>query len=455
MKRKLLSLVSLFFAASLVLPVLATAVPMTNDDYILDPSGMNNFGGQGSSANYQMVSTGGEAVVGNGAGGSYKLSSGYVGQLQQSIELNLLEKGLEAYYPLDTNTGSRIYDATANDNEGFITSSTGWTGGKIGEALDFPSSAAYAEVPDSSQLDFSNEMTISFWVRPTQLTTASFISKGNPSTDVENLNFQIRLITAGGQIRMIVRDNVANANRTITSTSNMDSLNSWYHIVGMRRGTQLVIFVNGVRESAGGAIGTNTISTNNEPLWLGGVMTGFSFVGQMDEVKLFNRALTDEEVRNLYDANMAGIGSAVTIPRVVPGISQNAELDMAVVTDAGGYNAAISQNANLTHTDTTTTINALAGGSIASPTLWDEGTTKGLGFTVTGGLNLDTGHWGTGPVNYKYAAIPGTPTTFFSRTGLSGGQKELTNLQFKLDVPTSQKAGQYSNIVTVTATAKP
>ena len=74
-----------------LMPSLVYAVPLTSPNYKLDPQGLNSFGGQGSSSNYRMVSSGGEAVVGNGSGGSYKLSSGYVSQLQQSIELSLTE----------------------------------------------------------------------------------------------------------------------------------------------------------------------------------------------------------------------------------------------------------------------------------------------------------------------------------------------------------------------------
>ncbi len=229
---------------------------------------------------------------------------------------------------------------------------------------------------------------------------------------------------------------------------------AWHHVVyvfdsGVTNGSALykdgsqVATCSYTRQSTGtnAAIGWN--SSN-----------GQYFNGEIDEVKVFDRKLTATEIRNLYDANNAGISNALTIPQITPGVSQNAGLDMTVITDAPGYDAAISQNNNLTHTDTTTTIPAISGGSITTPVLWDEGNTKGLGFTLTGGVSIPA-KWGTGPVNYKYAAIPGSSTTFFSRTGFSAGQKEVTNMQFKLDAITSQKTGEYTNTVTVTATTKP
>ncbi len=142
----------------------------------------------------------------------------------------------------------------------------------------------------------------------------------------------------------------------------------------------------------------------------------------------------------------------VSIPSVVPGTSQNATIQSTVYTDAPGYDLAINQNNNLTHTDTTTTIAAIAA-AIAAPALWVEGTTQGLGFTITSGTSVDI-KWGTNP-NYKYAAIPGAATTFHTKNGFSGGASDVTTMQFRLDTASSQKAGNYTNNVTFTATTKP
>jgi hypothetical protein len=176
------------------------------------------------------------------------------------------------------------------------------------------------------------------------------------------------------------------------------------------------------------------------------------FAGTLDEVKIFNRELSAKEVANEYTAGQAGVVSAQTIPDISAGVSQTSLTDAIVRTDAGGYNLAINQNHDLTHTDLSTTIAALSS-SIASPGAWSEGTTKGLGFTLTAGSQIE-GKWGSNP-NYDYAAIPGASTTFHSRTGLLGGTPETDTVQFRLDVPGSQKSGSYTNTVTFTATIIP
>lgn len=62
----------------------------SSPSYTIDASGVGNSlsGGQ-ASTNYQLTSAGGESVIGNATGGSYKLGQGYVAQLEQSIQLSL------------------------------------------------------------------------------------------------------------------------------------------------------------------------------------------------------------------------------------------------------------------------------------------------------------------------------------------------------------------------------
>lgn len=144
--------------------------------------------------------------------------------------------------------------------------------------------------------------------------------------------------------------------------------------------------------------------------------------------------------------------TTLTIPTVTPGASQVTTIQAIVSTDAPAYDLAVNQNHDLTHTDTVTTIPGVSS-NIATPALWTEGTTKGLGFTVTGGTQIEA-KWGTSP-NFKYAAMPNTATTFHSHAGFLGGVADTTTVQYRLDVNPSQKAGTYTNLATYTATLKP
>ncbi len=127
------------------------------------------------------------------------------------------------------------------------------------------------------------------------------------------------------------------------------------------------------------------------------------------------------------------------------GIPVEATTTLAVdIVSSVGYDLYISENKNLTHTDGTTEIDSLAC-DIANPCLWDG---KGLGFTVLSATAVET-KWGSEP-DFKFAAIPLSQTVFHSNDSyVSGG--DITVVGYKLDVPASQRAGNYSNSVSYTA----
>lgn len=92
-------------------------------------------------------------------------------------------------------------------------------------------------------------------------------------------------------------------------------------------------------------------------------------------------------------------------------------------------------------------------GDITTPLSWSEGTTKGLGFTLYGtNATALPGKWSSGSA---YASLPGTATTYYTRTGYTGGVKDVHNMRLRLDTATTQYPGDYSNTMTVTGTMTP
>ncbi|OGL22608.1 hypothetical protein A2707_04825 [Candidatus Saccharibacteria bacterium RIFCSPHIGHO2_01_FULL_45_15] len=143
--------------------------------------------------------------------------------------------------------------------------------------------------------------------------------------------------------------------------------------------------------------------------------------------------------------------ASIALGTLTPGVSKTGTVSAQVLTDAPSYSLSIAQNNNLT--SGINTISAIPSGTIASPVAWVEGTTKGLGFTLTAAPALP-GKWGT-TGNYGYAAIPSATTTLYTRSGYSGGVQDTVTLQPRVDIAASQVAGNYTNTVTITATTIP
>ncbi len=141
----------------------------------------------------------------------------------------------------------------------------------------------------------------------------------------------------------------------------------------------------------------------------------------------------------VLDSNTEDLGT------VIAGIPNMGSTVATVTTDAwGGYDLLISQNHDLLHAeDNTTTIDAYAG-TIAVPTVWSG---VGLGFAVTGGSGVEA-KWGTNP-NFKYAGIPNANAIVHEKMGYTSGG-DATTIGYKIDVPSTQKAGSYNNVLTYT-----
>ena len=169
--------------------------------------------------------------------------------------------------------------------------------GKICGLAQFDSEDDYVTLPDNSLVDISDELTVTTWVRiksvPSSLKT--ILSKDNNYEFHVNSNLQVFWWWY----------NQAGQNGTVTSTIQL-SLNQWHqvsivHADGLQR-----IFIDG--QEAGRATFAGPLVNNNNDLQIGqdqGLSDRF-FDGDIDEVKIFDAALTEFELRDIYNNENAG-----------------------------------------------------------------------------------------------------------------------------------------------------
>ena len=433
---------------ALLAPGLAAANLLQSGHFRLDPNAADSFGGAGSSASYKLTDSGGEAAVGAGSSQSYKLTQGYVAQLAHSISLSVMPSGTVAYYPLDTGTGTQAYDVSTNSNTAPLSGSPSWVAGQVGEGISLNGSSQYASAPNSSSLSQTDTLTIEAWVKLTDYANYNSIVSKTTGNGSANNTYELRTEQTTGKLQFLGFDS---ALRTVTSSVAVGT-GGWHHVAVTKGGGSVKLFIDGVQQGSG-SVAVTTSNTNDAKIGARDDLAATNFFkGSLDEVRLYNRTLADAEVKGDYTAGQSGLEFAHTLPDVTPGTSTTYNTDAIVRTDAGGYDLFIQEPSLLKHTDGITTLPNVTA-AIASPAAWTEGTTKGLGFTVTSGTQVEA-KWGTGP-NYNYAAAPASSTAFHSRTGLSGGVPEKTTLQFRADTTASQKQGTYSTTIIYTATLKP
>lgn len=456
MIRGILTFVAMVCTLLLCAPLVAADTYSSTSYKINGEIGVSTGGDSTSSSTYRLISTMGESIVGQGSGGSYKLDAGYIAQLSSSLSVAVQPAGLIAYLPLDGGMSdqSPVFNA-ANSAITTVHSTAGATSvaGKVGNALQFNGTTQYIDDAPSAATEYnpvSNTAgTIELWFKIASTTASDqFLA----SREANCQGWQL-IMTSTGQIQAQVSTTPstcgsATYTAAISPTSYAD--NAWHHAaMTVNRSTStLKLYIDGsavattstipVADSAAG--GTLKIAADY-------ANTHF-LTGSLDEIKILTRDLRPDEISAEYTASNAGTPSGLSLGSITPGVSNTTTADIMVQADTGKYSLAINQNNNLTNGSYT--IPAVSA-NIAVPGAWTEGTTKGFGFTLTTAPSLDV-KWSSGA---NYAALPGSSTTFYSRTSGGASVLDTIKMQFRSDVASTQASGNYANTVTVTGTITP
>lgn len=169
----------------------------------------------------------------------------------------------------------------------------------------------YGDTLDMGRGDFS----ISLWYNtssyPTEATGSKLVNKGITTSGTPTLSgWGVRLINESGEniVRFIVRGTGESA-YDACSAGGM-KLNEWTNIVCVKKSTKIYIYVNGqVKDSS--TCTTASLDTDM-PLSLGALcrtpvgMTSEFFTGLLDDVKLYNKALSNEEIETLHQYFLVG-----------------------------------------------------------------------------------------------------------------------------------------------------
>jgi glucose/arabinose dehydrogenase len=203
--------------------------------------------------------------------------------------------GLVAAYAFGEGSGSSVADATGNGLNGAISGATWTTGGKYGSALSFDGVNDWVTVNDANALDLTTAMTVEAWVYPTASGSGSWrnvLIKERAGGEVYNLYANAN---TNAPVTFVVRAADPSATPDARGTTPLP-LNTWTHLAVTYDGTTLRLFVNGTQ------VGTRAVSgallTSTGALRLGGnSVWGEFFQGRLDEVRIYNRALTTTEIQ--------------------------------------------------------------------------------------------------------------------------------------------------------------
>lgn len=227
--------------------------------------------------------------------------------ISQSDQPNLLMKGLltvlfsaslvTAYSSVASaalpNTVSRwAADGNALDsvdsNNGTLINGVTFGTGQFGQAFSLNGTNQYVDIPDSNSLDITNALTISAWINPTTVTSSRIVDKITVGVTDGYL-----LDILGGSLRMIAGSRLLSGGTVATNT--------FQNVAGVYDGQFMRLYINGVQVASNDFGSIAPIPTNNRSLKIGVDSTGNGnlFSGLIDEVNIFNRALSASEIGQL------------------------------------------------------------------------------------------------------------------------------------------------------------
>ena len=220
--------------------------------------------------------------------------------------------GLVGYWNFDEGTGTSAADSSGNNNTGTLTNGPAWVDGEIGKALSFDGVNDYVSVGNVLDFNATQSFTISVWTKipPTAKTGTAgrVLSKGG--RDSSNPGYQLMEggSDAGDELQLRLHDGVDFYMGLGTAVGSNIYDNVWHHSVYVidRSSNLGREFVDGVLtvETDISSIG----SLSNSSLFVIGARnqslppyTALFYTGLIDDVRVYNRALSAAEVAQLYN----------------------------------------------------------------------------------------------------------------------------------------------------------
>ncbi len=204
-----------------------------------------------------------------------------------------------SYWKFDEGSGTSVNDS-ADGNQGTI-SGAAWVPGRIGSALSFDGNVV--TIPDAANLTILDQVSVEAWVKISAFGGGdqnTIIAKWRDSSP-DSHNYYLGLLRSGPAIFYVgINGNIYGGASQPLQT------NQWYHLAGTYDGAAVKLYVNGVLANSQSAIGT--LWTGSTPVYIGASPEGQFpryFHGLIDEVAVFNEALTDADIQQHYQNGLA------------------------------------------------------------------------------------------------------------------------------------------------------
>ncbi len=201
---------------------------------------------------------------------------------------------LVGWWKFDESTGTIAYDNSGNGNNGALKGNPVWrpTGGVSGGALEFSGKGDYVEISNEANFDINEQITVSAWVNITDVPQewTGIVTKGDSAWRLST-SFAKNIFHFGVSAR-----DYLNGQTTVDS-------GQWHNVMCVYDGQNMSIYVDGKLDVSRPR--TGPIATNGFPVCIGEniELKGRCFHGLIDDVRIYNYALSENEIGELYSGS--------------------------------------------------------------------------------------------------------------------------------------------------------
>jgi len=197
-----------------------------------------------------------------------------------------------------------VHDVSGNGNHGTVSgiaTSTFYTRGKIGQAVRFDGVDDYVDTGDPVSADGISEITVSAWFKSAVADTGRQYIVSKEKGGFAGWSFR-------RESTEVFTFNIFNANPTVTASSATFRDTLWHHVVATYNGAAIQIYVDGIASGSSAAqTGDLSATTRNLCIGIGDNLTTCSGGSNpanalIDDVRIYNRALSASEILQLYNA---------------------------------------------------------------------------------------------------------------------------------------------------------
>jgi len=206
-----------------------------------------------------------------------------------------IDDSLVVYFSFDAGEGDIAQDHSEYENNGTIKGGIEWVDGQHGKALKFDGTTGFIEIPHADSLNIESAFTVENWGYPIDIVREQVVAEkgfwaGSWLSHIKTVRGYVFAIAASGWSPIWLA----------TSADSAFEAEKWYHMAMTWDGTSRKLYINGQLDGEDGPGGAD-LPENTQSLYIAGGRGNYYYDGIFDEIRIWNRALSGEELEASMD----------------------------------------------------------------------------------------------------------------------------------------------------------